>query len=457
MEKKKTKKKVKVIDIIPPFKRESKEIIPSRNTKEDTFFGEFKDLETATARREEKDFDIGADFDSKFKNKEKKGGRKGSKKILWGGAVVLVVIVLWYVFFAVLPEAKVRIVIKKVNWEFGDSVSVSKSISQTDVDSKEISGQIFLQKKNSVLSFVPSGKKYLEQKSEGEITIFNAYSSSPQVLVATTRFKTPDGKIFRLKERTTIPGAKISGGNIEPSSVKALVLADVAGKDYNIGPIEKLVIPGFEGNDKFNGFYGKLEKGTSGGFVGESPYPSSDDIKKAKEQVEYSLREAALSSLKMQIPTEFKFVDGSEKFSIIKEDVDSKINNEGKFSVLAEAEVSVMAFREKDVIDLMNGVAFKSDVLKDGGYKNKSFTLEYKAPKIDLKNGKMDLPLSFSGVFWMYLDPSEIKSKILGMEEIDLKKTILPISGVEKLNVSFWPFWVSSIPKDLNKVEVVVE
>ena len=65
----------------------------------------------------------------------------------------------------------------------------------------------------------------MSQKAQGTLTIYNAYSSAPQTLVATTRFVTPDGKIFRLTNEVTVPGAKITNGQIVPSSINAPIAA----------------------------------------------------------------------------------------------------------------------------------------------------------------------------------------------------------------------------------------
>ena len=48
--------------------------------------------------------------------------------------------------------------------------------------------------------FPASGEQNVSLKAQGTITIYNAYSSSPQSLVATTRFVTPAGEDIPLRE-----------------------------------------------------------------------------------------------------------------------------------------------------------------------------------------------------------------------------------------------------------------
>ena len=62
-------------------------------------------------------------------------------------------------------------------------------------------------------------EKELNEKARGSLTVYNEYSSSPQTLVATTRFESPEGKIFRIEKNIVVPGAKIEEGKIIASTI----------------------------------------------------------------------------------------------------------------------------------------------------------------------------------------------------------------------------------------------
>ena len=64
-----------------------------------------------------------------------------------------------------------------------------------------------------------TGVEKVEDMSSGKIVIYNAFSSKSQVLIARTRFETPEGKIYRIKKRITVPGAKIKKGKDRKSVV----------------------------------------------------------------------------------------------------------------------------------------------------------------------------------------------------------------------------------------------
>src|SRR3989344_4085548 len=50
------------------------------------------------------------------------------------------------------------------------------------------------------------GNEKVSEKARGEIVIYNNYNSEPQQLIASTRFETPAGKIYRLSVPVTVPG-----------------------------------------------------------------------------------------------------------------------------------------------------------------------------------------------------------------------------------------------------------
>jgi len=162
---------------------------------------------------------------------------------------------------------------------------------------------IYLEEKNN-MSRVTSGLEEISEKASGQIVIFNTYNSQPQVLVRRTRFETPDGKIYRIAKSIRVPGAKVEGGEIKPSSIEVTVFADDAGEDYNIG-LSDFTIPGFKGSDKYDKIYARSKTPMSGGFRGTAQVVSADDIKTLESDLKSNLSENLLGRVKTQLPEGF--------------------------------------------------------------------------------------------------------------------------------------------------------
>ncbi|MBI4993431.1 hypothetical protein HZC33_00515 [Candidatus Wolfebacteria bacterium] len=359
-----------------------------------------------------------------------------------------------YAAAIILPMADIKIITKKSAWNFDGAIVAFKNAADINWQEKQIPGSFFSETKNTSLAFEATGKKNVERKAGGEIIVYNAFSSESQSLVKGTRFEAPDGKIYRLDSGLIIPGAKISDGKIIPSSVKAKVSADKAGQDYNIAPVEKFTIPGFKNSPKYNGFYAKSESPMVGGFVGELPYPTDADIKSAREKTEITLKETLNALMASQIPNDFKVIDSAKQFLITKENINKDVDENGKFSVFLEGEMAIAAFREEDVLKLMAVLAKQS---LGENFEAKSFDFNYGIGQVDLGVGKFSFGVNYNGTFWQPINIDNFKNTILGKKEIELKTSVFLIPGVEKATVSFWPFWVKSVPNSVKRINVAVE
>ncbi len=226
----------------------------------------------------------------------------------WTGIIVMIVVIAAFGAWAVAAlfgNVTVAINFTETPWQYAGTFTADKSASTINGTNGVIPAQVFSINKNTTQLFPASGEQNLSVKATGVLTIYNAYSSAPQSLVATTRFVTPDGKIFRLASGVVVPGAAITNGQIVPSSINAPVVADAAGSNYNIGPVARLTVPGFVNTPKFAGFYGALASSTSGGFTGEKPVPTVSDIAAAKASTTAVLQAALGNSLAGTYPNNF--------------------------------------------------------------------------------------------------------------------------------------------------------
>ncbi len=391
-------------------------------------------------------------FDKQTVKKEKIAGIFA--KIIYYFLAISVVGGVIYGAVAFLPKVDIKIIVKKSDWNFSDSISASKNTAELDLSARLIPAEVFSERKNITLFYPASGVKQVEKKAAGEIIIYNSYSSKPQNLIVDTRFAAPDGKIFFLNKRTVVPGAIIENGKIIPSSVKVEVTAENAGKEYNIGPIERFTLPGFSGSPKHDGFYAKSEKPFKGGFVGEASYPTEKDISEAKEKTAKTLEESLMTFILSQIPKDFKIIDGASRFNTVKEIINEEVDEKGNFSATLEADAKIIVFKESDLLKLTGELA--KQVL-GADFEARNYELKYLSAKPDFENGKLQLAIDYKGIFWRPIDGESLKNSILNKKENELKMAIFSLTGVEKATVSFWPFWVKTVPKNIKRVKIEIE
>lgn len=372
------------------------------------------------------------------------------RKWIVAAIVLAVAIPSYWVAFLVLPRATITIVTQKKDWTFNNFVTIEKNGS--------VPSSVLAEKKNAQMTFPALGKKVVSNKAVGTITVYNAYSSEPQQLVATTRFMTADGKIVRLAKNVTIPGAKIDGGKITPSSIEADIIADKPGPAYNIPATQHLSIPGFKGTAKYAGFYGDITKAMTGGFTGEAAYPTDEDVKNAKAKIADVLKGTLTQALRAKAGTDYVLADGATSLALTKTEVNPQVNAKNEFSVFAEGEMKALVFKESDLIGYFAG-KMKADAEFGDDWSFKTTEIAYDVPKIDFAAGKMTLPVDFKGTAELPLDLERVRSLVMGKSESELKAALFEIAGIGSAEVALWPVYVRRVPNDSSpeKLTITVE
>lgn len=359
-----------------------------------------------------------------------------------------------FLVIKVLPRAEIAIVNQKTEWSYFKSVTADRLAAAVDSENARVPGQVFSYSRGLELSFPATGKKIIEEKAGGTIMIYNAYSSTPQTLIASTRFVAPDGKIFRLFDKLVVPGAEIIEGRIVPSSIKAKIVADKPGEEYNIGPVSKFTIPGFKGTAKYSAFYGESKEPMSGGFIGEAVFPSDADISKARVELSAKLKDMANTELGRQIPNNFKVLNGSMNFIFSKPLVNTAVDKAGNFKISGETQGEVIVFREDDVLLMLLGKV-KKEFGEDHAIKG--FDLAYGEPRVDFSRDILSFPITFKSIVWRHIDVELLKQKLANKSEGDLRALLFSIPGLESAKISLWPFWVQKAPSNISKIAIIVD
>lgn len=375
---------------------------------------------------------------------------------LFMGFVVLGLVLAALAAYFVLPAATINVYPQVETVNFDLSAIGSKDISIIDTNTNRIPLQEITIEKNATKTFETTGEKELNEKARGIITIYNEYSSSPQSLVATTRFETSDGKIFRLLKNVVIPGAKVENTKIIPSTLDAEVTADSAGVEYNIGPSD-FTIPGFKGSPKYVGFYGKSKQAMSGGAVGRLKVVSSDDLKKAEENLSNELLDGAKVSLRGQIPEGFELLDGGFKEEISQEKFSAKEGEPANsFTLQANAKIRALLLKTDDVqklvdLNLLTHVTDNKKILPDDQkFKPRELT-------IDWLKGEAKLVFSVQKEAASDVDIAVLKNELAGKNEVEVRKYFTSHSEIRKADFSFWPFWVKRIPRRENRIKIIIK
>lgn len=375
------------------------------------------------------------------------------KSLYFYGLIVIII----FGFVMYLSLGKAEIIIKPASHPLNFDINVAASDEFLSVSQqlKRIPGQLFSIEKKIEEGFSATGEKDVVQKARGKIAVFNEYSTTTQVLIATTRFESSGGLIFRTLKTITVPGTKVENGKIIPGSIEVEVIADKAGNLYNIDS-GKFIIPAFKekgDTDRYGKFYGQSSEPIKGGITGKAKVVTEEDYLNAKKKIE----ERIISEVEQELRTQTSglkildltspIINNTTPSARIDEAVDS-------FTVSGVATLRMVGFKESDLNDLL--VQYVQSIDDVSVFPDK-LDLKFKDIKFDDSSGVLKFNLAVTGLVYSKIEQEKIIADLMGKNESEIRNYIESIDSISSARVILSPFWVWRVPKDQNRIKIKLE
>ncbi|MDP2593607.1 MAG: hypothetical protein Q8P52_03100, partial [bacterium] len=335
-------------------------------------------------------------------------------------------------------------------------LSIKKTYTATGQDaSAELSYEVLPISKSMSTKVTASGEKQVERKASGKIIVYNDFSSSEQKLVANTRFETPSGLIYRIKDPITVPGTNTVGGQTVPGSIETTVYADVSGAAYNSSLVD-FTIPGFKNDPsgRYEKFYARSKTEMTGGFVGMEKLVSEEELLAARQSLQSSIEKSLLAEAKSQIPDGFIMFDKAYSISFSSKPLDD--GGEGTATLTETGDIKVYLIKK---VSLDRKILAESPEIKEP-----ADNLTLRGTK-DLTFNPITLPEGATGQFvfgldgrvmavWVF-DEDELRNDLAGQSKNKMI-SLLPSYPVKSISGSLHPSWKKSFPTDPSKISVQI-
>jgi hypothetical protein len=382
------------------------------------------------------------------------GGRHVSRKVAAGilvASLVLLGVVLW------ATTGKATIALTPISHTLNVQLTVQASDVYTTVDSSfnKIPGQLFEATRTATVEEAATGQRDVASKARGKITVYNEYSSTPQTLVATTRFGTPSGLVFRTLQTVTVPGSTVKEGKPVAGSVTVDVIADKPGADYNVAAGKWIIVAFQEKNDieRMNKIYGISTAAMSGGASGPSKVVTQADYDKAlaaaQQQVRDQLKDAfATQAAGMRVLDEAAPTWEAPTSTARPDDAAAAV------SVTAAGSLKTVAFRQADLDKLLAEVILQKErliIVPD--QLELSFSDVVFKPDI----GTLVFSVTVKGPGYEPIDVDAIRNDVKGKGSTQIKEYFAQRDGIESATVSLSPFWVRSVPTRDSRIDIDVQ
>jgi hypothetical protein len=332
---------------------------------------------------------------------------------------------------------------------------VDASFSNLQIDTNDLLADTLVEEvrfTKEVSQVVKASKEeFVEKKASGTITIYNNFDEKPQTLVTQTRFRSPDGKIFRIQREIVVPGKK----GTTPGSVEASVIADEAGEAHNIAA-SRFAIPGFEGTPRFEGFYAESTKPMEGGFKGTTKIVNEAEERQALEQLQERLTNELRAEASTQIPAFLKAL--SETSEIVFETLPNKVSGDS-IEVRLKGSLTLSAVNLNKLASYIAGKqvpSYAGEAVEFLDMSRVTFNIstttlsntEAESGSNSVSSGATPLNVTNTSPIIFTLNEGEIKKELVGLSKNEIDTLTEKFTAIEDIDITIKPFWRRSLPTD---------
>ncbi len=286
-----------------------------------------------------------------------------------------------------------------------------------------------------------------EAQATGVVTIFNNWSQE-QPLAATTRLLTPDGTLFRIKDRVDVP----AGGKVE----NVAVYADLPGVGGNIKPT-KFTIPGLWPGLQEQ-IYAESYAEMTGGLRA-AKILTQQEINRANDELRSELLDDALGLLEnteeVKNAGDSVFRDALAPTTLESLSIPEAGEEASSFTVSIKIKVTGVVFNRGDITALATDEIEKQipDDEKITDDAAGEVTVEILNYNLDDQTASMKVTISTEIVPRLSSKIFE-REKLAGLDEQEIKAYFSNFDQIGDVSIKFSPFWVSTAPSLKDHIEI---
>ena len=349
--------------------------------------------------------------------------------------VIIIFILVSFIIFKVLDNfSYAKVVVKSI--EKMEDIDY-KLRAMDDNKNKDLSFETMTME-YSLQKILPStSTQYVEKKASGRIMIYNKYDSKPLSLKEETRFETPDGKIYKTKDRVVVPGS--------PGYIEVAVYSDQPGEEYNIG-LSDFILPGLRGTARYEKIFARSKTKMEGGYKGQINYASKEDIESAKNTLKQSIEKYLRDSISKQKPKDFLMYDSAVKIDF------STINHPNENEVEEKGIIIAYLFNQSSLSDYLVNKKISDKGVMDVDLINID-KLDFELISSNNAGTEIYFNIKGKGHFVWRIDKDFVINDLMNNKDQEVESVFKKYPQIEYAEVNFVPSWWRYIPKDASRIK----
>jgi hypothetical protein len=345
--------------------------------------------------------------------------------------------------------------------EFNEPTVNAEFIAYPEKRAGQLSYEIMTITEEGERQVKANGQEEASEQATGYIEIIKSTPGTER-LIKNTRFRSPDGLIFRIQESVVVPGAvKDSSGNLVPGTIRAEVFAENAGQEYNLPAGTRFDVPGFkESNltELYNAIYAENRDPFTGGFKGPRFIIDENELATEQQSLQVELRNKLLSRIDSERPADFVSFLGA--VAVTYNSLPTIQFGDNLVTIREQAVLQIPLFRTDDfasfiaeeTIPTYSGDPVRITNLSD-------LTFAYPDASTNASNIANATALNFTilgkpQVVWQF-DAEQLKSGLAGKSLTAITTVLTGHPGIKEAKITGKPFWKRSFPENKDDIQVI--
>lgn len=303
-----------------------------------------------------------------------------------------------------------------------------------------------------------SGEEQVTTQAVGTIFIYNIGQKDSLRLVTNTRFESPDGLLFKIKDSAVVPGYTVDeSGNKIAGVTTAEVYSDQAGEKYNIGT-SKFTIPGFKDEPEYETVYAESTTDFTGGYDGTKFVINEEELQKAQQELRTELRNSLQGRIVEEKPAGFVLFADAATFAYVS--LPSVAYGENLATIKEKVVLNIPLFKEEDFARYIAQASipgYEGDSVRINNYD--TFTFGYTGSTTNSTDINNNVAISFnlSGkpqIVWTF-DNQQLKKDLLDKSKTALTSVLSGYPAIEKASAALRPVWKTKFPSKLSELTII--
>lgn len=374
-------------------------------------------------------------------------------RLILGVAALLLIIVGWYLAFSVLPKATV--LVKTDNSFIPSEIDMTASTGVDSLDEERAVVPAFRKElsKTDTERVATTGEKDEGKKASGEVSLQNCSTSVEAVSIPKGTGVSTGNLTFITTEQVTLPPTLLNGlSQCTTPTEEVSVEAQNPGDNYNVSSGRSFTVAGY------SSVKGTNEDKMSGGTTKIVKIVSQQDINSARDRLQERNSESAKEEVKQALEAE-GYISLPDTLQQASPNVVSSPNvgeESDTVTITSTVVYNMLGVKEDDLKKLVEK-SIEGEIDKDRQTILSHGIDEAVFRVVSNSEESSRLTMQTQVEAGPQLDEQSIKQEIAGKKKNEATELIQSRPGIQEVELNYSPFWVSSVPKNLNKISVTFE